>query len=187
MSVKQCSDAVRQQLDEEARISRPTRFSVLPAADGCAPSLHPGAFYWIRPKVDGGAGQWRRFWMVARAGGECRHPSDVPGFLICGYDGQQSADLFEIGPRVAEPPQGTPDGVPLQAEPNPNGLTMGEMIEFHPHVDTSIRPLPTHDPATCWWCLNQGPRLAMERSGMEFSETHGPNPINNYDMYRKVK
>ena len=31
-----------------------------------------------------------------------------------------------------------------------------------------------HDPATCWWCLNPGPRRALEfMGGMEFSEKHG--------------
>ena len=29
-----------------------------------------------------------------------------------------------------------------------------------------------HDPATCWWCLNPGPRRALGRSGMEFTDSH---------------
>ena len=53
-----------------------------------------------------------------------------------------------------------------------HGLTVGDIVEFHPHVDTSIRPIPEHDPATCWWCLNPGPRRVLESSGMEFSDKH---------------
>ena len=41
-------------------------------------------------------------------------------------------------------PHGTPDGVPLQAEQHMRDSEFAPMI-----------PL-AHDPATCWWCLNQG-------------------------------
>lgn len=57
----------------------------------------------------------------------------------------------------------------------------GKTATMHAQMDAMRKSIGVlvagHDPATCWWCLNSGPRKALERSGMVFSEDHSGSVV----------
>ena len=89
------------------RLNGPIDFSSLPAADGAQPSL-PNPPFNVEAYLKDDMERFMR---------------DEPSVI---------GDVLKKNPGLA--PQGTPDGVPLQANPK----------------------TVVHDPATCWHCLNQG-------------------------------
>lgn len=80
--------------------------------------------------------------------------ADALSFYDAGLTDQYLVESPENTPRlaIAEYMQGTPDGVPPQAEPKTSHDTLTAQITAQ--RDLIAEEFQSHDPATCWWCLN---------------------------------